>query len=104
MTAAETLKNLLRDPQHGENLRLDYLGGSPLEEGELFSNSAEFAETLKLLGGEIEGKKVADIGAGRGIATYAFAKGGAGRIYAVEPNTTEWVGGGLFRPSVILTG
>jgi SAM-dependent methyltransferase len=94
MTSTETLQNLLKDPQHRESLRLGYLGGSPLEDAELFSNSAEFAETLKLLGGGIEGKIIADIGAGRGIATYAFAKAGAGRIYAVEPDTTDWVGGG----------
>lgn len=78
-------------------MALGYLAGNPQEDAEAFSRSGEFKETLRLVGGSVENKIVADIGAGRGIASYAFAKAGADRVYVVEPNPDDWLGNGAIK-------
>lgn len=59
-----------------------------------FLNSREFKATIAKLGiTRFEGLKVLDLGAGNGIASYAFAKLGA-KVTAVEPDKSLIVGTG----------
>jgi ubiquinone/menaquinone biosynthesis C-methylase UbiE len=97
MTISEALNELMKDPQQKQNLALGYLTGTPQEDADLFYSSAEFKETLRWLGPSVESRIVADLGAGRGIASFAFAKAGAERVYAIEPDPDIQLGGGAIR-------
>ena len=78
-------------------LELGYVADSPQHDASSFFRSDEFKETLKWLKQPVRGKTVADIGAGRGIASYAFGAAGARRVYAIEPDSDEWLGNGAIR-------
>jgi ubiquinone/menaquinone biosynthesis C-methylase UbiE len=60
-----------------------------------FSESEEWSSVLKIVGDKISGK-VLDIGAGRGISSFAFAKSGA-NVIALEPDPSNMVGAGAIR-------
>lgn len=63
----------------------------PLESAvERFYRSEEWAAIVQLLGSSLRGK-VLDIGAGRGISSYAFAKAGCS-VVALEPDPSAIVG------------
>jgi ubiquinone/menaquinone biosynthesis C-methylase UbiE len=62
---------------------------------ERFSNSEEWQAVTELLKDHIPGK-VLDIGAGRGISSYSFAKAGCQTI-ALEPDSSDVVGAGVIR-------
>jgi ubiquinone/menaquinone biosynthesis C-methylase UbiE len=63
----------------------------PLEQAaERFSNSEEWQEIQKLLKTYLPGN-VLDLGAGRGISSYAFAKAGC-TVNALEPDSSSLVG------------
>jgi ubiquinone/menaquinone biosynthesis C-methylase UbiE len=62
---------------------------------ERFSNSEEWQAVAQLLKDHLPGK-VLDIGAGRGISSYAFAKAGCHAI-ALEPDPSSLVGSGAIR-------
>lgn len=63
----------------------------PIESAaERFSNSQEWFAVEKLLQGHLAGK-VLDLGAGRGISSYAFAKAGCS-VTALEPDPSALVG------------
>lgn len=64
---------------------------------ERFGRSVEFRETLQLLDGSVEGKRVLDLGAGTGLATQAFARAGAAFVLALEPDCSDVVGLGKLR-------
>src|SRR5262249_25538597 len=65
----------------------------PLEEAaERFRRSEEWAATRRLLSERWPGK-VLDLGAGRGIASFAFAHDGC-EVTALEPDASEVVGRG----------
>jgi len=61
-----------------------------------FSESAEFAEVLKILP-PVAPRIVLDIGAGNGIASYAFAKSGAKEVIALEPDEGNVTGSDVIR-------
>lgn len=62
---------------------------------ERYAQGEEFAEALRLLGPG-EGCAILDLGAGNGIASYAFARNGW-RVTALEPDPSEEVGAGAIR-------
>lgn len=94
MTTEEAILQLRRDSQWTELVRDSYLGQNVFESGERFLASAEFAEVRRLLDGHVAGGKVLDLGAGTGIASYAFAKSGAKLVYALEPDVSDEIGRG----------
>ena len=69
---------------------------------ERYARSEEFSEVLRILGVG-NGKSVLDLGAGNGIASFAFAKHGW-RVTAVEPDPSEEVGAGAIRSLIEETG
>ncbi|MBA3331860.1 MAG: class I SAM-dependent methyltransferase [Actinobacteria bacterium] len=95
MTVVEAVRLLRRDPAHASRMHDAYITGDLRSDAQRFRASVEFAETLRLLGGDLAGRIVLDVGAGTGIASYAFASVGA-RVYALEPDP----GGDLGRGAI----
>jgi 2-polyprenyl-3-methyl-5-hydroxy-6-metoxy-1,4-benzoquinol methylase len=91
MTHDEAILRLREDPATAGVVRDNYLGADVREAALRFHASAEFSEVLALVGG-VRGKTVVDIGAGNGMASYAFARSGAAEVYAIEPDDSPLVG------------
>lgn len=81
---------LREQPNQLDLVRDCYYDDPLLESAERFSQSEEAAELRKWLGHKLPGD-ILDLGAGRGIASYAFAKMG-GRVTALEPDPSSLVG------------
>jgi SAM-dependent methyltransferase len=97
MTTEEAVLELRRDPQFQDLVRDAYLGPDVLRNAERFLASGEFAALLRILAGRVRGAAVLDVGAGTGIASYAFARSGASEVVALEPDPSEVVGQGAIR-------
>jgi ubiquinone/menaquinone biosynthesis C-methylase UbiE len=90
LTWEEAVQSLRDQPDQQELVRHCYYD-DPLElAAERFSNSEEWLALKELLGKHIPGK-VLDLGAGRGISSYAFAKAGCS-VTALEPDPSPLVG------------
>lgn len=86
----------LRNQPGQESLAQACYYDDPIETAaERFSNSEEWKAVAELLKEHIPGK-VLDIGAGRGISSYAFAKAGCQAV-ALEPDSSDVVGAGVIR-------
>ena len=97
MISTEEAVRLLRDdPDYADLVRDAYLGSDILESAERFLVSAEFRAVEGLVG-RISDAVVVDVGAGTGIASYAFGSRGARRVYALEPDASDDVGRGAIR-------
>lgn len=84
----------LRSHARFESLVRDaYLGPDVQDSAERFRHSAEFAEVCEWLGYPIPAR-ILDVGAGNGIAAYAFVSAGASEVYALEPSPSDEVGTG----------
>jgi SAM-dependent methyltransferase len=90
----EAIKVLRHDPRYAEIVRDTYLGSDVQSSAERFYRSGEFSEVRKLLGEIVHGSRVLDLGAGVGIASYAFIQAGSHCVYAVEPDLSSEVGCG----------
>lgn len=94
MTSLDDAVRALRtDPGNAALIRDAYLGEDVLEAAERFSRSGEFSQVLATAGSLATGR-VLDLGAGRGIAAFSFARAGAEIVYAVEPDGSVDVGRG----------
>lgn len=92
MTWEEAVKWLRNQPEQQELVQHCYYD-DPLESAaERFSQSEEWTALIQLLKPKIPGK-VLDIGAGRGISSYAFVKAGCS-VTALEPDSSNLVGAG----------
>ncbi len=94
MTFEEAVRELRTRPEYADLLRDSYLDGDTLGGATRFARSAEFAEIRRIVGRKRLSGVVVDVGAGTGIATYAFATSGAAATYAVEPDPSDDVGRG----------
>ncbi len=90
----EAVLQFRADPQMAGLVRDAYLDRDVLAAGKRFLGSAEFAEVKQRLGEHWRNGIVVDLGAGTGIASYAFAQSGAQKVYAVEPDPSDEVGRG----------
>jgi SAM-dependent methyltransferase len=88
----EAMDRLRADPKYADLIRDMYVGPDPVEEARRFEQSAEWAETRRLLDPWIGGARVVDLGAGTGFSSYAFITAGAREVLAVEPWTGSSVG------------
>ncbi len=97
MTTEMAVLALRQDPRFAELVRDGYLGPDVLGNAERFLASGEFAALVRILGDRLRGATVLDVGAGTGIASYAFARSGAREVVALEPDPSEVVGQGAIR-------
>jgi SAM-dependent methyltransferase len=90
----ETVRLLRANPPYPGFVEDVYFDQDVSLAAERFSSSHEFAAVLGLLGHQVAGSRVLDLGAGTGIASYAFVQHGAARVHALEPDPSEIVGWG----------
>ena len=90
-----------QQPGNEEGVRANYFDRDALAAADRFAASEEFAETWALVP---EGARtLLDLGAGAGIASYAFARKGCA-VTAVEPDPSEQVGAGAISKLAALPG
>lgn len=97
ITIDEAVRKFRSDPQYADLVRDAYFDRDVTASTKRFAESGEFAEVLKILGHRVQGATVVDLGAGTGIASYAFAQNGAKKVYAIEPDSSDEVGRGAIR-------
>ncbi len=93
----EAIRTLRNDPRYAQLIHDSYLSADVTESAERFHRSTEFAEVHGLIGRHIQGGRILDLGAGRGISSYAFGRSGAQIVYALEPDPSDEVGYGAIR-------
>lgn len=93
MNIDEAILSLQDDPRYAGHMYDTYVGSDLQACAQRFAASGEFAEALRQLGKHAY-RKILDLGAGNGIATYAFAQNGANLVYALEPGASKLVGRG----------
>lgn len=99
MTWEEAVQQLISQDDQRELVLACYYD-SPIEEcAERFYNSSEWQETLRYIPNGITKGVALDIGAGRGIASYALAKDGW-KVTSLEPDTSDLVGAGAIKELV----
>lgn len=91
---------MLEDPEQASLARDCYFDGTPAEAGARYWASAEWQAARRLLPEAAGG--ALDVGAGRGIVSYALAKDGW-RVSALEPDPSSLVGAGAIRDLIAAT-
>jgi ubiquinone/menaquinone biosynthesis C-methylase UbiE len=94
-TWEEAVQWLREQPNQQDLVRACYYDDPIQAAAERFSNSEEWQAVKQLLATLLPGK-VLDIGAGRGISSYAFAKASC-QVVALEPDPSEIVGAGVIQ-------
>jgi ubiquinone/menaquinone biosynthesis C-methylase UbiE len=93
----EAIRTLRQDPRYADIVRDSYLERNVHVSAERFFHSAEFSEVRRLLDNKVPGSRILDLGAGTGIASYAFIQSGAHSVYAIEPDLSDEVGCGALK-------
>lgn len=88
----KAVRALREDPRYADLVRDSYLGRDVHASAVRFFHSGEFSEVRRLLGHRIHGSRILDLGAGVGIASFAFVQSGAHSVYAIEPDPSDEVG------------
>lgn len=94
MTWEEAVQKLRNQPENKQVILDNYFDEDVEVANERFIKSEEFIEVLAHI--PKQAKSVLDIGAGRGMAAYGFAKMGL-KVTALEPDTSNDVGAGAIR-------
>jgi SAM-dependent methyltransferase len=98
----EAVHRLRTDPEQQELVRHCYYDDPVETAAARYADSEEWREILRLLAGKIPAT-VLDIGAGRGISSYAFARNGC-TVTALEPDPSPLVGAQAIRELFSRTG
>jgi len=93
MSMDDAILFLRRSPDSRRLVHESYLDDDVFESSERFAHSAEFREVRALVGG-CATRAILDVGAGTGIASYAFARAGAAPVFALEPSPSHLLGRG----------
>jgi SAM-dependent methyltransferase len=101
-TWEEAILWLKSQPANKEIVQDCYYDDPVTDAAERFLASEEWAEVKKNVSEKMPGK-VLDLGAGRGISSYAFAKTGC-EVTAVEPNPSDKVGARSIEKLFIASG
>lgn len=101
LTWEQAVATLLSDPQQASLARDCYFDGTALEAGARYWASEEW-ENVRAFLPAVPGKAL-DIGAGRGIASYALARDGW-QVCALEPDASALVGAEAIRGLAAATG
>ena len=96
MSTEQAVILLRADPKYASFLREAYLDGDVGDCAERYGRSGELHEIRRLLGTRGAGT-ILDLGAGTGIASYAFGTSGAKAVWALEPDPSDVVGAGAIR-------
>lgn len=91
LTWEQTIQRLKADPAQQELVRACYYDDPLLDAAKRFEASAEWTATMALLGSRRG--RVLELGAGRGIASFALARAGW-RVTALEPDPSDEIGAG----------
>lgn len=94
ITWEQAVQWLREQPDQQELVRACYYDDPLLEAAERFAASAEWQAINRLLAGK--SGRALDLGAGRGISSYALAKSGW-QVTALEPDPSDVVGAGAIR-------
>ena len=95
-TWEEAVRTLLQDPEQSELVEACYYDEPLAACAQRFYESDEWSYTRCYLPPLSQGNNALDIGAGRGIASYALVKDGW-HVSALEPDESELVGAGAIR-------
>jgi len=95
ITWEEAVQSLRQQPEKQDLVRACYYDEPVVGAARRFATSEEWLATLDVVREWTPGK-VLDIGAGNGIASYAFAKAGC-TVSALEPDPSDLVGAGAIR-------
>jgi SAM-dependent methyltransferase len=90
LTWEEAVRWFREQPNNETEVRNNYFDLPVLAAAERFARGEEFAEVLRLLGAG-NGRRILDLGAGNGIASYALAMNGW-LVTALEPDGSAEVG------------
>lgn len=101
LTWEQAVDWLRQQPDKTELVLQCYYDDPVYEAAERFSQSEEWIAVEKLLEQYLPGK-VLDLGAGRGISSYAFAKSGC-QVVALEPDSSDVVGVGAIQSLIDAT-
>ncbi len=101
-TWEEAVQWLRNQPDKANFVKDCYYDDPLAEAAERFYQSSEYVAIKDLLP-PLKGKKILEIGAGRGIVSYAFAKDGA-EVYALEPDKSSLVGFGALQELIQKSG
>ncbi len=97
MTKDDAVRYIRSEPKYASLVYDSYMGEDVLSCAHRFFHSDEFSYIRKLLKDSLSQGKVLDLGAGNGIASFAFASCGAKKVYALEPDRSDEVGAGAIR-------
>jgi len=89
-------------PNNEAEVRNNYFDLPVRAAAERYAQSEEFAKVIQLLG-EGNGRRILDLGAGNGIASYALARNGW-NVTALEPEESDEVGAGAIEHLASETG
>ncbi len=95
MTWEEAVRWYRGQPNNELAVRANYFDLPVSQAARRYAQSEEFAQILRLLG-QGKGKSILDLGAGNGIASFAFAQA-CWHVTALDPDPSEEVGAGAIR-------